>query len=76
VQTAKKFTFQPELQSTFTQIASKWLLTPKNSPKTVLQHQQPKSYAAALGKPRSLYMDNSSNNKPKFTVTSTKHLIL
>ncbi len=55
MQTAKKFIFQSEFQLTFTSNDFKTAIThlktaSKTAQKTVLQHQQPKFYSAALKK--------------------------
>ena len=75
VQTAKKFTFQPEFQFTFTPNGFKTTTShsktaSKTAQKTVLQHQQPKSYAAALEKSlEASTWTTVHNSKSKFTAT-------
>jgi len=71
VQTAKKFTFQPEFQPTTTANSYKVATThPKIAKKAIPQHQQPKSYAAALEKSlEASTWTTVQNIRPKTTTT-------
>jgi len=71
VQTAKKFTFQPEFQLTTTANSYKVATTHlKIAKKAIPQHQQPKSYAAALKKSlEASTWTTVQNIRPKTTTT-------